>query len=82
MLEILLNFILVGVLVVPEHMSYQSWLELYELADYFSEKELCNIIVYMIWSKIEAKSVDEILLFSINNQIDKLGLACGRMKIK
>lgn len=38
LLEILLNFILVGMLVVPEHMSYQSWLELYELGDYFSEK--------------------------------------------
>lgn len=52
LLEILLNFLLIGLLVVPEHMSYQSWLELYELADYFSEKELCTIISYMIWSKI------------------------------
>ena len=62
--EILVNFMMYNYLVVPESMTCQSWIELYELADYFSLTNIKEIIVHYLETLITEGTVGEIFAFS------------------
>lgn len=61
--EILLNYLLLGHLIVPYGMSHQSWIELYRLANYFSLKILEQVCLGQIHGKLTLTNVDEIMKF-------------------
>jgi hypothetical protein len=52
---------MLGFVIIPESMSHQSWIQLYELADYFALMELKKIAMYCICCKIDENTVDTIL---------------------
>jgi hypothetical protein len=73
---------MLGFVVIPDSMSHQSWVQLYELADYFALAELKKIAIYSISCKIDDNTVDSILEFSTLYQLHELALCCGQYKIK
>ena len=46
-------------------MSCQSWIDLYELADYMSALEVKQIALYSIWSKLDDSTISYIFDFSL-----------------
>jgi hypothetical protein len=80
--EIVLNYLLIGMLVVPADMPLQAWAELYEIADYCALFELKHIVVHAIWSKIDDFSVDAVMEFGGRENLQELTLACARLKIR
>ena len=61
--EILVNFMMYNYLIVPESMTCQSWIELYELADYLSLSNIKEIIVFYLETLITEATVGEIFAF-------------------
>lgn len=51
-------------MVVPESMSYASWIELFEIADYLSLPNAKNLIVGYLETLIDERSVINIFHFS------------------
>lgn len=79
--EILLNSILFGILTVPTDMSYESWIQLYVLADYFCMPELRQVCTYQISIRLDQKSFQSIYSFAKSEGVDDLGLACAKYRI-
>lgn len=81
-IEIAFNFLIHGLLIVPNSMKLKDWMNLYEVADYFVLENLKNVVIYCIWSKVEQNNIDEVLNFSMNENLDELAASCAKLKIK
>ena len=60
-LEVLVNYLLLDHVVVPENMSYHNWMELYKLAEYFCLSRLSVICEHQICNRISDKTCNAIL---------------------
>ena len=68
-LQVLLNYLLLDHVVVPENMSYHNWMELYKLSEYFCLARLSVICEHQICNQISDKTCNTILEFGLKNQI-------------
>ena len=80
--EILLNYLLLDHIVIPKNMSYQNWMELYELAECFCLGRLMIICEQQICHQIADETCSNIIEFGLKNQIESLALSCADYIIK
>jgi hypothetical protein len=52
------------------------------VADYFSLEALKNQLVYFIWLKVTEENLDQVLNFSIEEDLQELTSGCAKLKIK
>lgn len=69
LLEILINFLTYNYLVVPESMTWLSWIELYHVADYLALSHIKDLAICFIESLIDIQSVEDIFSFAQEEQI-------------
>ena len=53
-IDMLVNFMMLGVAVVPQELSSEAWMELAEVADYFCLLNLRNICESQLCNKVSA----------------------------
>jgi len=80
-LDILLNYLEFGFVVVPEDYSYKNWIALFKLADYFCIQDLKGIAEFQIHTQITDSSLSTIMMFAEEHNLDELALACARIKL-
>lgn len=80
--EIVLNYLLIDKLVVPVDMGLFSWMELYEMAEYFCVNRLMVLCEQQICGFVNEKNCDQIMGFSLEMQMETLALFCADFLIK
>lgn len=63
-LDILLNYLMMGVVIVPLDFTTQSWMELAELSEYFCMENLKAICESQLCGNVEKENSGELSLFS------------------
>jgi hypothetical protein len=58
--DILLNYLMMGVVVVPVDFTTQAWMELAELSEYFCLESLKNICENQLCSKVHQDNTSEL----------------------
>jgi hypothetical protein len=78
----MVNFLLIGKIVIPYNMGLYNWMEFYELADYFCIDRLKLICEQQLRYLVTEYNCDEIMNFSMEMGIDSLSLFCSDFIIR
>ena len=80
--EVLVNYLLLDLLVVPSSMSHRNWIELFRLANFFSLQKLEYACECQIHSKMSASNVDEVAEFARQEGLEELSQLCANFKVR
>ena len=80
--DILLNYLMMGAVVVPVDFTTQAWMELAELSEYFCLDSLKNICENQLCSKVNQDNVSELEAFSQRIPLENLCLHCANFELK
>ena len=78
----MLNSVIFGILTVPQDMSYQSWIELFMLADYFSMPRMKEVCVHQLSLRLHEQSVESIYKFAKAEGLKELGYLCAKYRMQ
>lgn len=76
-MDIVLNFIMMGVVVVPNDFTTESWTEVAELSDYFCLADLLKICENQLCTRLSSENHAELERFSQNLTLKCLSLHCA-----
>ena len=80
--DVLLNFAMLGVLVIPCEFSTSAWMELAELADYFCMHDLTNICQNHLSARLNGENHSELERFSCSMGFKHLQLHCANYELR
>jgi hypothetical protein len=81
-MDILLNYLMMGVVVVPVDFSTQAWMELAELGEYFCQDSLKSICENQLCSKVQQENSGELEAFGQKMSLENLSLHCASFELK
>lgn len=80
--DILLNYLMMGAVVVPVDFSTQAWMELAELAEYFCQDSLKSICESQLCGKVHQENSGELEAFGQRMALENLSLHCASFELK
>jgi hypothetical protein len=80
--DILLNFLMMNVVVVPTDFTTQAWMDLTELAEYFCLDSLKGICESQLCGKVHKDNTSELEVFSDQMNLSNLSLHCANFELK
>ncbi len=81
-IDILLNYLMMAVVVIPVNFTTQAWMELAELSEYFSLHSLKNICENQLCLKVQQDNSGELEAFSQRMALENLSLHCANFELK
>ena len=80
--DILLNYGMMGVVVVPVDFTAGAWMELAELAEYFCMEDLLLICESQLCSRLEGENHQELEVGSRKLDLNNLSLHCANYELR
>jgi hypothetical protein len=76
-LEILANYLMLGVLVVPNDFSIEDWVKLIQLSDYLCMNGMKSISESHLCLRVNSSNLDKLSLLADHYDLKNLSLHCA-----
>lgn len=80
--DILINYLMIGTVVVPSNFSLESWMELAQMADYLCLTHLRSICEAQLCTRIELSNLSRLQQFTEKLELSNLALHCANFELR